>query len=68
MEIVLALLADEGQYHTSSEYMGPQTGIGPEHRHFLVSWMMTVQPLDLLLLCQAHSSDYLSTHYMLLLQ
>ena len=42
MQIVSALLADEGQYHVTSDYMDAGTGIGPEHRHFLVSWMMTV--------------------------
>ena len=42
MQILSALLADEEQYHVTSDYMDGDTGIGPEHRHFLVSWMMTV--------------------------
>ncbi len=41
-EILMALLADEGQYHVTSQYMSAETGVGPEHRHFLVSWIMTV--------------------------
>ena len=43
MQILAALLAEEEQYHVTSDYMDAETGIGPEHRHFLVSWMMTVQ-------------------------
>ncbi len=42
-EVLMALLADEGQYHVTSRYLSAQTGVGPEHRHFLVSWIMTVK-------------------------
>ncbi|CAL8462950.1 g2484 [Coccomyxa elongata] len=40
-EVLMALLADEGQYRVTSRYMSAQSGVGPEHRHFLVSWIMT---------------------------
>jgi hypothetical protein len=41
-ETLVALLADEAQYHMTSKFLDGQHGISPEHRHFLVSWMMTV--------------------------
>ncbi len=41
-ETLRALLADEGHYHMTSDFLGAHTGVSPEHRHFLISWMMTV--------------------------
>lgn len=44
-ETLVALLADEGNYHMTSDFLAGDNGVSPEHRQFLVSWMMTVLPL-----------------------
>ena len=39
-----AMLAEEGTTRVPPDYLSLQPHIGPEHRHFLVSWVVTVRP------------------------